>query len=424
MRRRSSGISAVVGTAIGLMIFFTVVIPMWIYMQNVQTLFMDEVSRRMRFEIEKVNENLEAMVSLQPPEIHMLQRSRLYLYVVNKSPIEVGVPVIYVESSKLGLTPISRVLKLAPGEKIMTPVSDYVLEPDEKVLVRLPTLRGNSFATGEIGPTNLPHLLIVQVSNASFGYWYNVKVNVVSAGDVNKVVGCVALGTHEYAAGCRGTAETWRYVSSPDDLALLAGFAVAPGLYEVRVMQCQVFGGSCSDVPPGPTTVDIRANTVVEVNAARGVMVPRPIPLKITPVLPMYTYIANATEHTVVYSVPFMVYLGNNTEPLQNIRVTIEIRNMNNITVSLVNDQFTISRLSPGESYLGMFMVKASDESENRSYGGWFIYRLALTAATGQITRRTYSATDFVTAESQGTVVHCRWWTTRNNLIVTTCRTP
>jgi hypothetical protein len=73
MRSRRSGISAVVGTAIALMIFFTVVIPMWIYMQNVQTLFMDEVSRRLRFEVEKVNEDVEVTASLQPPELQPIR---------------------------------------------------------------------------------------------------------------------------------------------------------------------------------------------------------------------------------------------------------------------------------------------------------------------------------------------------------------
>ncbi|MEM0440171.1 MAG: hypothetical protein QW463_01030 [Candidatus Caldarchaeum sp.] len=424
MRRHSSGISAVVGTAIGLMIFFTVVIPMWIYMQNIQTLFMDEVSRRMRFEIEKVNENLEVYVSLQPPELHMLQRPRLFLYVINKSPVEVGVPVIYVESSKLGLTPINRVLRLAPGEKIMTPVSDYVLEPDEKVVVRLPTLRGNSFASGEIGPTSLPYLMVVQVSNASFGYWYHIKVNVLSSGDVQKVVGCLAMGTDEYAAGCRGSAETWRFVSSPDDLTLMAGFAVAPGLYQIDVMQCRLRGSECSDVLPGPTTVDVKGNTVVEVNTVSSVFIQRPVPLRVSPVLPMYTFVTGAANDTVVFAVPYVVYLGNNTEPLFNIKGTITVVRMENITVSVADENFTIYRLSPGESYLGTFYVKLVDESDNRSYGGYFIYKLSLTSAVGQITRTSYSAADFSHATAEGLVVHCRWWTNRQNITITTCRTP
>jgi hypothetical protein len=66
MRSRRSGISAVVGTAIALMIFFTVVIPMWIYMQNVQTLFMDEVSRRLRFEVRRLMRLLRSRLLSSP----------------------------------------------------------------------------------------------------------------------------------------------------------------------------------------------------------------------------------------------------------------------------------------------------------------------------------------------------------------------
>jgi hypothetical protein len=108
MRSRRSGISAVVGTAIALMIFFTVVIPMWIYMQNVQTLFMDEVSRRLRFEIEKVNENVEVTTSLQPPELNPFGYRSVVVTLRNKSPVEVVVPAIYVESNRAGLQKIEK----------------------------------------------------------------------------------------------------------------------------------------------------------------------------------------------------------------------------------------------------------------------------------------------------------------------------
>lgn len=424
MKKRSAGISAVVGTAIGLMIFFTVVIPMWIYMQNLQTLFMDEVSKRMRFEIEKVNEKLDVVASLQPPELHPFQRSRLFIYVTNKSPVEVSVPVIYIESNKIGLQRIDKVLKLAPGERIQQPVLDYVLEPDEVVVVRLPTLRGNSFSTESIGPLRLPNLMVVQITNASFGYWYQISVDVFSTGDVNKVVGCVAMSTDEFATGCKTAASTWRYVSSPDDLTLLAGFAVAPGTYEVKVTQCRMYGGGdCSDVLPEPTRVEVMSNMVVEVKSSAGPVVTRPIPLRVTPLLPMYTYVVNATTSTSMFPVPFVVYLGNNTEPLFNVKISVDLVRQDNLTASIATPSFVIARLSPDESYFGTFLVKVVDENDNRSFGGYFVYRIALTEATGQITRRTYSTADFQAPSAEAVTVLCRWWINRG-VTITSCRAP
>ncbi|MEM2032955.1 MAG: hypothetical protein QXQ44_02965 [Candidatus Caldarchaeum sp.] len=423
MKRRSAGLSAVVGTAIGLMIFFTVVIPMWIYMQNIQTLFMDEVSRRMRLEIEKVNERLELQVALQPPELHPFQRSRLFLYVVNKSPVEVDVPVIYIESNKIGLQRIDRVLKIAPGERIERPVLDYVLEPDEVVVVRLPTLRGNSFATGEIGPTKLPYMMIVQVNNASFGQWVNLRVEVVNIGDVNKVVGCVAMATDEFATGCRGHAEIWKFVSSPDDLSVFAGFAVSPGRYQIRVLQCSSYGSGCVDALTEPAVVNVVGNVVVEVRSGIGSSVSRPLPLRVKPLVPLYTYVAGPANDTSIVTLPFILYLGNNTEPLFNVKVSAEIVREDNLTSSITQSQVTVYRISPGETYFGSFELKVVDESDNRSYGGYLVYRLTITEAVGQVSRTTYDTNDFQMGEAEGTLVYCRWWI-KQNTTITSCRTP
>lgn len=63
-RRKGAGVSAVLGTVIGLLVFFTIVIPMWVYMQQLQTMYMDSVNRRLIFEAEKLREKLDMSLTL------------------------------------------------------------------------------------------------------------------------------------------------------------------------------------------------------------------------------------------------------------------------------------------------------------------------------------------------------------------------
>ena len=404
MRSRRSGISAVVGTAIALMIFFTVVIPMWIYMQDVQTLFMDEVSRRLRFEIEKVNENVEVTTSLQPPELNPFGYRSVVVTLRNKSPVEVVVPAIYVESNRAGLQKIENQFKLAPGEVIANRTIYYIGEPDEVVIVRVPTLRGNSFVSNAIGPKNLPYMLIVQLNNASFGYWYRISVD---AGPV----GCVIHRSDLFTEGCRGRAETWKFVSSPDDLNIIAAFNVAPGVYEVSAVRCTSFGSGCADIPPGAVPVEVDSSKVVELGAASRVVIQRPLPLRVTPLLQNYTFVASNNTDVVMVTVPFLVTLGNNTEPLFNVDVRIEVLNADNLTATLSSPgsgQIIIKRLSPGETYFGVLVFQVDDERRRGSLGGYFIFRISLAGATGQVSRENYSPSDFEFAEAVGAVVFCR----------------
>jgi hypothetical protein len=401
MRSRRSGISAVVGTAIALMIFFTVVIPMWIYMQNVQTLFMDEVSRRLRFEIEKVNENVEVTTSLQPPELNPFGYRSVVVTLRNKSPVEVVVPAIYVESNRAGLQKIENQFKLAPGEVIANRTIYYIGEPDEVVIVRVPTLRGNSFVSNAIGPKNLPYMLIVQLNNASFGYWYRI---IVDAGPV----GCVIHRSDLFTEGCRGRAETWKFVSSPDDLNIIAAFNVAPGLYSVRAVRCE--NRPCVDGSE-PVSVSVNSHTVVELVAGRRIEIRTPLPLRVTSLLQNYTFVASNNTDTVMVTVPFLVMLGNNTEPLFNVDVRVEVLNADNLTATLSipgSGRIIIKRLSPGETYFGVLVFQVDDERRRGSLGGYFIYRISLAGATGQVSRENYSPSDFEFAEAVGAVVFCR----------------
>jgi hypothetical protein len=108
-------------------------------------------------------------------------------------------------------------------------------------------------------------------------------------------------------------------------------------------------------------------------------------------------------------TVPFLVTLGNNTEPLFNVDVRVEVLNADNLTATLSipgSGQIRIKRLSPGETYFGVVVFEVTDE--RRYAGGYFVYRISLVGATGQVSLENYSAPDFESAEEFGTVVFCR----------------
>ncbi|MCS7145269.1 MAG: hypothetical protein RMJ28_06605 [Nitrososphaerota archaeon] len=425
-RSRSAGISAVVGTAVAVMIFFTVMIPMWLYIQQLQTLFMDEVSRRLQFEVEKLNEELEITLTMQPPELHPFQKRALYLTMMNRGPIEITVPTLYIESNRFGLQVVDEQYKLPPGAILMKPLN-YYLEPNEVVVLRAPTLRGNSFVSGEpIGPNKLPYLLMVQLSNVSLGHRYEVEVSVVKDDvNVNMTRGCVSVRGEEFATGCREKAVMSRLVSRVEDLSDVFAFNIAPGVYEVRALQCPYLtGGSCANVSPNPVRVVASSHVVVHVDVGVRLDPPRPIPLQVMTLQRNMMVLMNGSDLEVNVTIPYIVTLGNITEPLRNVNVVLEFVSFNNITLNASPLSQSIPTLSPGTSYLGFFTIEVTDPgTSKKDYGGFFIYRIRLDGAQGLITRDNYGRFDFRSPEILGVVYVCKWWVEGGN-VMTACRAP
>ncbi len=425
--KRRSGVSAVVGTAIAVMIFFTVMIPMWLYVQQIQTIFMDEVSRRLQFEVEKLNEKLEVIATLQPPEVNPFGKRNLFIIMMNKGPVEISVPTLYVESSRIGLQRIGDTeFKMPPGTVIMMPLNFFV-EPGEKVVVRAPTLRGNSFVSGEpIGPNALPYLLVVQLSNVSLGYRYRVEVSVESGVSVNMTRGCVSLRDEEFAEGCKGSAYALRYISNVEDMSDVFAFNIAPGVYIVRALQCSYDGGSCANIAPSPVRVEANGHVVVQIGPLPRLNVPTPIPLQISPLQPNLMVLLGESDFELNVTIPFIVSLGNNTEPLRNINVQLEVIAYDNVTLSATILSNSLNRLSPGDSYIGLFTLRVRDEGDQKwQYGGYFIYRVRVLSAQGLVTGNYYLADEggFSSPVANGVVYVCKWWREGAN-IRTSCRAP
>jgi len=408
-RRRRAGVSAVVGAAIAIMIFFTVMIPMWVFMQSIQTLFMDEVARRLQFEVEKLNEKLDIRVTLQPPELDTFGRRQLFLIIGNRGPIEINVPTLYVESTRIGLQRVDRQYKLAPGEYIMEPINFYV-EPYETVVIRAPTLRGNSFVTPEsIGPNRLPYLLMVQLSNMSLGYRYVVRVNVVTDPRTTKVYGCVSLNSEEFTEGCRGSAEQAMVASRIDDLEDLFVFNVAPGVYTISVVSQEWSGDRWTgeaNVLPSPIRVIVDSNVVVKVGGSNVLEVDRPLPLrvKLTQTSSMVVLKNETGESSVIVRIPFIVSLGNNTEPLRKIRLEFTSSSIG-ATLSPSTSRMTIERLSPGESYIGYVSLNATITND---FGGYFTYQIRILSAVGEATGDHYDSSSISTPVAEGVYYLCK----------------
>ncbi len=410
MRGRKAGVSAVVGAAIGIMIFFTVMIPMWIFMQSIQTLFMDEVARRLQFEVEKLNERLDIQVTLQPPELDTFGRRRVFLIIGNRGPIEINVPTLYVESSRIGLQRITdRTYKLAPGEYVMEPINFYV-EPYETVSIRAPTLRGNSFVTAEpIGPNRLPYILMVQLSNMSLGYRYVVKVDVASDPRTTKVYGCVSLNSEEFATGCKGGAEQARTASSTDDLEDLFVFNVAPGVYTVSVISQEWRGDRWageSNVLPSPIRIIVDSNVFVKVGGSSVLEIDTPIPLRVEATQPSSMVVVRnqSDSSSITVKIPFIVSLGNNTEPVRKVRIELSTTG-HGVSLTPSASSMVIERISPGESFVGYFSMNAT---VNDDFGGYFTYQLRFLSAVGEATSHRYDASDVSSPSVSGVFYLCK----------------
>jgi hypothetical protein len=349
--RRRAGVSAVLGTVIGLLIFFTIVIPMWIYMQQLQTLYMDSVNRRLIFEAEKLRENLDIMLTLTSSADTPGQYQPV-LNITNSSPIETAVRAIYIESNINGVLRVSdEPLLLAPGEKAVRRLN-YQIQPNEVVRVRLATARGNSFVSDyEIGPKKLPYLLAISLNNLSVSSVYRVRV--ATEGD-----GCVLPSASDSALDyCR--AELWvkRYVEVRD-LGSSTGrigreevfvFNVAPGRYVIMAEVMRNDGSWGTIIPLHARSLVVDSHTLLRFNVTQYSW---PIILRITSTMPKLIVFNTTNAPTARLNLSFILtYDASAPGPTINATVQIEP-----VDFTCYNPtELGIVRLNPGDSASATF---------------------------------------------------------------------
>ncbi|MCD6341867.1 MAG: hypothetical protein J7L83_03320 [Thaumarchaeota archaeon] len=356
-RKSRRGISSVIGAAIAIAIFFTIIVPTWLYLQNLQAIYTEEVGKRLQYEVERLNEKLVIHATLTAPDA--LGRRFLYVMIHNTGPLSANIPTIYIESTYDGLVTISPNLVLAPGELVTKKIESEIVEPGEKVTVRAVTLRGNSFTALEtnLGPNDLPYILLVTVANMSQQYRYKVVVSVLPAeGGVR--VGCVSPASGEFAEGCRERAEETIWPIGFTDRQRSVGFMVAPGSYSVKLYRCEWTGsGWGNEAQLESVTLDITDDTVVRFDAL-GLEEITKIPLRIYTHRPNSVWILSSHTYEEVW-IPFTVSLGNNSIPLRNIRTQILVTDRDHVRPPhYIVDKVIIERLLPGESYSGYFVLE------------------------------------------------------------------
>jgi len=396
LSKRSSkrGISTVLGAAIFVAIVFTVIFPLMLYMHALQDLYMREASNRLGYEIERFNEKLEIHASTGKPDA--LGRATLYAYLYNPGHLEVNIVAFYIESKLRGLTPIelSTPIVLAPGAQIVYHIP-VTIDPDDEVTIRAATARGRSYSAPEVGLSvrKPPYIIFVSLTNMSLRSWYRVLIQ------TNGIIGCVSPGVSTNTI-CQDTAN---YTLPPPAIFRLfdsdsakpaptsyAFFHAMPGSYTVHLMEVSIDDS-------GAVVESIIASTMVNVTGSDVHLVfelePEEPLTTMTVLLPSnntVTLIPDGNPPQGIIWIPFTISLGNMSEPLENVRVSLSSCTGHNITVVPYISDADIFYMLPSESYTGSFEVFVQDDFQNSSKGGWIEFEVTV-SAEGSYTGSTYN---------------------------------
>lgn len=385
-----SGISAVLGTAIALVIVFTILVPLIIYSQSLQTLFMQEASRRLQYELERLREALEVHVALGPN----VEDSGLPAYLIIKNPgtLSVSIPTIYIESSTQGVRQYDVSILVVPGQTIVYRLPRTVpINPPATMRVKVVTLRGNSFYSEEVNPQKPPYMLLVIVGNMSLGCSYDVEVSVSGA------YGCVAPSLNQGEI-CSSTA-TYTLIGQELGGEGIAGFMVSPGNYSISLTASCQLDGHCGDIGSEGYIVEVLDHTVVDFTL-REACLPEKLPIRVSLPAGNITIIGEGRV-----KIPFTIQLGNLSEPINNVNVGIQVLSHPGLSgADPIQENKIISRLAPGESHTSEFEISIQDDSDP---GGLVRYEIDILEAQGEFTGREYSSSDMVQPSIQGEILVC-----------------
>ncbi len=407
-RRSRRGVSAVIGTTIALAILFIIIIPLIIYTQGLQTLFMQEASRRLQYELERIREELEVHATVGPNPVQ--EGLPLYVLLRNPGTLSVSIPTIYVESDVHGLKRYDVSILLVPGQSIVYELPYRVgVNPPDKVRVKVVTLRGNGFYSEKVDPQNPPYILLAMISNLNLGYRYRVEVEVL--GDY----GCVSpgVGSGEICSAKTTYAFTAHEFSDSD----IAAFMVMPGNYSVSIIECDL-EGNCFEPLPSISRIEVLDHTVVNFTLT-DLSLPEKIPLRVHTMMSNVTITLSGQQATV--KIPFGVSLGNVSEALKNVEVTLDIDESYGITYNVTRGDLTIKRLTPGEYYPSEFILEITDTGDP---GGYLAYRITITSAEGEYTGETYSSDDMERSSISASIIFCGLNTTKTGQGSLVCELP
>lgn len=369
MESRRKAISAVLGTAIALVIAFTIFVPLIMYLQSLQTIFMQEANRRLQYELERIHEKLEVHISITPAE-GVYPNHYLWVIMYNPGILTVDIPTIYIESKNKGIIEVPEKFSIPPGGVRYYQVGTFYIGPGENDVVRVKvvTLRGNNYISKEmLGPKSLPYHLIVTVSNMTFGHKYKVVVG--SSGKYG--YGCVSLASQQ-SSECSSKQTAILEPQSFSDTEGLVIFQVAPGDYLVSLRN------STDDSNIISREIEVYDDVILNLPAPE-IIWPETAPLRIGVIHKNLTLIANESE--VSATIPYIVSLGTMAEPLRNIHIEISCSGGGCFVDPTMQE---ISKLLyPGETYLANFTLRGQLRNVVE-------YSLNVTSATGGLSSKNY----------------------------------
>ena len=328
-------ITGVLSTAIGILIFFAVIIPTWLYMQQLHTIFVDEVNRRLIFEAEKLRERIQV-----EPFIRYVGGGsyRLFVRITNLSPLETTVTGLYVESNIQGVVRLAEnPIILSPAESRFIP-TEYLFRCQtaaecEVVLLRASTARGNSFVSPyHIGPMKLPFVLVVSLANLTASTDYDVVLAVKEGS-----LGCIMPSAGNQIHACDKEVGVRRYVEVRSEVKTSSGdinvgreevfyFNVAPGNYTLTMMMRNELGGWTPITLIGSTEpIQVMSDTIVRVDARSTE--PQSIILRLSsPVTRMVLFNSSDTDMPLFVNLTFFVHYDRlSLGPMINFTVGITV---------------------------------------------------------------------------------------------------
>lgn len=194
--RGKIGVSAVVGGVIVLAIFFVIIVPLLVLMQNSYAIFLNEANSRRIFDMDRLSESLKVEVSQNN------KTKNLVLIFSNDGPVYVKVVRVWAidvarQTSITGEKPCLgekdvKSLRLAPGSTNKTEIQKCVIGFTGIVRFLAVTERGRIFSSNEIylkegrvGDIVFPFTLTVSIINMKKGRLYEVYVMPIGDGKVS-----------------------------------------------------------------------------------------------------------------------------------------------------------------------------------------------------------------------------------------------
>lgn len=268
MKRSKSAVSTMVGMAIVIAIFFTTLVPLYIYMSNLYNLFSNELNSRRIRDIDRAAEDLKLLVEGRT-EINP-SRSSIGLILKNPSPLLIRVERIWAMNVDLG-APINESpclngpIDVYAGWNITLPVNRCLEGFTGRAQFVAITERGRLFSSapvdivrGRLVAGLYPYTLTVSVVNMERGKEYTIDVLPLSDADIQP--------------------RSIRYKATASNENISLSFGATAGTFLVYLLESGVLVGDARLMAPDRNPMSVTLpdywNVVFILNRGEALVVP------------------------------------------------------------------------------------------------------------------------------------------------------